>query len=245
MAKQSGLGSALLVGGTDLSGDIGALDTISGGPAVLDVTSISKSAPERIGGLRSGDLQFTSWFNPAVGAEHDVLSALPTSNVVATALIGPSPFAVGGPAVSLTGKQINYDGTRGADGSLSFKVEIQSDGFGLEWGTLLTAGLRADTTATTGSAVDLGGSGTTFGAQAYLQLTAFTGTSVDVKIRHATTSGGTYSDLIDFGSQSAIGAFRATASGTVNEFVKVVTSGTFTVATFAVVLTLNQTSVSF
>lgn len=245
MAKQSGLGSALVIGGVDVSGDISALDSISGGPATLDVTGINKSAPERIGGLRSGDLQFTSFFNPAIGAEHDVFSALPTSDVIASAFIGPT-FTVGSPAVSINGKQLNYDPTRGTDGSFTFKVEVQSDGYGLEWGELLTAGYRTDTSATAGAFKDET-AGTTFGAQAYLHVTAFSGTDVTVKVQHCTTSGGSYTDLIAFNQTTAVGAQRAAVTGTVNEFIKVttVTTGGFTSVTFAVVFIRNLTAVSF
>lgn len=245
MTKQGGLGSALIIGGTDLSGDISSLDTISGGPAPLDVTSIRSSAPERIGGLRNGDLQFTSWFDPAVGASHPVLSALPTADVVSTAIVGPT-FAVGGPVVSLIGKQLNYDGTRGADGSFSFKVEMQSNGFGLEWGELLTAGFRTDTSATNGTSRDET-AGTLFGAQAYLQLTALTGTDVTVKVQHSTDNT-TFTDLIAFTQVTTAGSGqRVAATGTVNRYVRVatVTTGGFTSATFAVQFTRNLTSVSF
>jgi len=109
---------------------------------------------------------------------------------------------------------------------------------------MITAGLRTDTTGTTGAAYDQVSGGTN-GAQAYLQLVDFVGTSVDVKVRHCTTSGGTYADLIDFGSQTGVCSVRGSVSGTVNEFLKVVTSGTFTYATFAVAFMLNGSAVSF
>lgn len=239
MSKQSGLGATFLIGGYDLSGDISSLDSISGGPAALDVTSIKALANERLGGERDGDLQFTSWFDVALGQEHPVLSALPRADTVAMGYFGGA--AVGSPAFAINGKQLNYDGTRGDDGSFSFKAEVQADGFGLEWGELLTAGQRTDTTATTGSAHDDGGSGTAFGAQAYLMVTGFTGTSVTVEIDHCTTSGGTYTALMTFAAATGVGAQRISVSNTttVNEFLKVKTTGTFTSARFAVLFVRN------
>lgn len=242
MSKQSGLGATFLIDGYDLSGDISSLDSVTGGPAPLDVTPINALANVRIGGLRDGDLQFTSWFDVSVGQEHPVLSALPTTDAIATGYFA-SP-AVGSPAFCINGKQLNYDGTRGTDGSLSFKVEVQANGYGLEWGELLTAGLRTDTTGTTGADHD-DGAGSTYGAQAYLQLTAFTGTSVTVTIEHCTTSGGSYSSLMAFSAMEAIGAQRISTTGTVDEFTKVVTSGTFSSATFAVVFMRNLTATAF
>lgn len=240
MAKQSGLGDQFYIGGFDLSGDVSSLDQISGGPALLDVTPINKSANVRIAGLRDGDLQFTTFFENAIagqGTEHNALKLLPRTDTIATYFRGA---ALGSPAACINGKQINYDPTRDNSGNLTMKVEVQSNAFGLEWGQQLTAGLRTDTTATTGAAFD-GLAGTAFGAQAYLQLVSFTGTSVDVTITHATTSGGTYTTLLDFGAQTAVGSVRvATANTTtVNEFLKVVTAGTFTNAVFAVTFVRN------
>ena len=54
-----------------------------------------------------------------------------------------------------------------------------------------------------------------------------------------------YSTLIDFGSQTARGAWRGTATGTVDRYVRVSSSGTFTSATFAVVFCRNQAQVDF
>ena len=68
-------------------------------------------------------------------------------------------------------------------------VEVQSDGYGLEWGVQLTAGLRTDTTGTAGAYVDDNGAASSYGAQAYLQIIEFAGTSVDVEIEDCSTVG--------------------------------------------------------
>ena len=240
MSKQSGLGATFLYGGVDLSGDVGSLDTISGGPAALDVTGIKSFASERIGGLLSGDLQFSSWFNTDLGAEHATLSPLPTGDVIGTGFFA-SP-SIGDPVFSINGKQLNYDGTRGADGSMSFKIEVQSNGFGLEWGELLTAGLLTDTTATNHTSKDEAAS-TSFGAQAYLQVTAITGTSATVKVQHSSDNS-SFSDLIAFTAATGPVAQRVAATGTVNRYIRVTTTGTFTVASFVVHFSRNATAVN-
>jgi len=66
MAKQSGLGDNFYIGGYDLSGDLASVDQISGGPALIDVTPINSSANVRIGGLRDGSMQFTSFWESTV-----------------------------------------------------------------------------------------------------------------------------------------------------------------------------------
>jgi hypothetical protein len=243
MAKQSGLGDNFYVGGYDLSGDVSSVDQISGPLALLDVTGIKRSANERIGGLRDGDWQFTSFFDINQGVSPywvDNLHALPRSDVIATYFRGT---LLDSPAAAINGKQIGYDPTRDNTGNLTLKTEIQANGYGMEWGLQLTPGLRTDTTATHGSSVD-GSAASTFGAQAYLQVTGITGTSVDVVVEHSTDNS-TWSTLIDFGAQAAVGSARAAVTGTVNRYLRVSSSGTFTSATFAVMVARNPVAVKF
>src|SRR6266545_7652533 len=155
MAKQSGLGDNLYVGGYDLSGDVGAIGSIAGGPAALDVTAIDKSGHERLGGQRDGSLEFTSFFDDAALAEHAALKTLPTTDRIVSYYRGT---VLGGQAASLVAKQINYDPTRGEDGSLTFKVNALANGYGLDWGRSLTAGKRSDGGAANGTGVDFGAS---------------------------------------------------------------------------------------
>src|SRR5262249_36048469 len=132
MAKQSGMGAQFYVDGTDLSGDTASLGSIHGGPAAIDVTSINRSAYERLGGLRDGGMDWVSFFNPT-GA-HPKLSALPTADVICSYFQGTT---IGNPAASVNAKQVNYDPTRGQDGAYTFAVSAQANAFGLEWGKML------------------------------------------------------------------------------------------------------------
>jgi hypothetical protein len=237
MAKQSGLGDRLLVAGFDISGDIQALDNVHGGPNLGDFTDITQSAHERRGLLRDGGMGATVFFDAANA--HPVLGALPTADALACYLRGT---ALGSPAACCVAKQIGYDPTRGADGSLTLKTQFDANGCGLEWGEQLTAGLRTDTTATAGPVTDDGGA-TAFGGQAYLQVTGFAGTSVTVAVQHATTSGGSYADVLAFTAVTAAPAWQRIAVSnitTIDEFVKVTTTGTFTNAVFSVVFVRNK-----
>lgn len=240
MAKTSGVGDNFYIAGFDLSGDVSSIDQMSGGPTLGDVTGIKSSANERIGLLRDGDWQFTSFFNNALLAEHAALSTLPTADVVALYLNGTT---LGNQAAGISAKQVNYDPTRDDTGNLTLKVELQASGFGYDWCEQLTAGLATDTTATNHTSVDETAS-TTFGAQGYAVVTAITGTSVDVKIQHSADNS-TFATLMDFGSFAAAGAVRGAATGTVNRYIRVATTGTFTSATFAVIFNRNATAVSF
>ncbi len=248
MAKTGGLGARLFVGGYDLSGDTGAVSRIAGGCAPIDVTGIDKSAMERIGGRRDGGIEWSSFFNPTAAQAHPVLSALPTADVAVTYCHGTT---LANPAACCIAKQINYDPTRAADGALTMAVQALSNGYGLEWGVQATAGQRTDTTATAGTAFDAAGGATTnFGLQAYLQVFSFTGTSVTVKLQESSDNAGdAYADVVGGGfvAATAIGTQRiATATGlAVERFLKVTTTGTFTEATFHVVVVRNLAAPAF
>jgi len=179
-----------------------------------------------------------NWFQ--LGSEHSALIRFPTTDQIATYFRGTS---MGGVAAAINSKQTDYDFTRDNTGNLTAKVDLAGNSFGMEWGEQLTVGIRTDTSATAGPVQDDGAS-SAFGAQAYLQLIALVGTNIDVAIQHATTSGGSYSNIIDFGSiatASVPTAVRAAVANTttINEFLKVTTTGTFSFAQFAVVFCRN------
>lgn len=317
MAKSSGLGDHLLISGVDVSGDTQTV-AVSSPMTLLDVTGINKSAHERLPGLRDGKMALSTFFNKGVGGIHTVLSALPRTDVIGTYCRG---FTLGGPAASLTALQANYDPTRGTDGSLIFKAELDGDKFGMDWGVLLTNGLRTDTVATTGTSVDGGngfstpavpastvpvtnaspltatvvisggtisnvsvggvtaGSGagtytvpagvtisitytvaptwtwtlsTSFGFQAWLHVTAFTGTDVTVKLQDsadnvtfADVTSGAFAQI----TSTTPGAQRIAVGGTatLRRYVRAttVTTGGFTSVSFVAQVTQNIGAVSF
>jgi hypothetical protein len=170
MAKQSGIGSALWWGSVDLSGDVGAVNSLETMRGVLDVTGIDKGAPERILGIRDGSLGFTAFWNIAVGQAHPTLSALPRTDVLCTVGIGAASGAVGQPAASLMAKQTTYAEARGADGSLAVTVNASANGYPLEWGELLTTGKQTFASGSVNGASIDGLAATSFGAAAYLHV---------------------------------------------------------------------------
>lgn len=242
MPKQSGLGDRFLVGGFNLSGDTASLQRIGGGPAALDLTDITQSGYDREGGLRTGGFDWTSWFDKQAAQAHPVLSALPRANVIASYLRGPG---IGRSIASCVGKQIDYAGNRAADGQFPFAASVQSDGYGLEWGVQLSDGLQTDTTGTNGTSFD-GAAQSTFGAQFYLHVLGLTGTNVVVKVQDSANNS-TWADLAGaaFTSATAVGAERIAVTGTVRRYLRVVTAGTFTSATFVVNAVRNDTAVVF
>lgn len=249
--KQSGLGDNFYVSGYDLSGDIGSLGNVGGGPTPLEVTGIDKSAFERIGGIKDGRIQYSPWFNPATDQAHKVLGALPTGNVLQTYCRGTF---LGAAAFSLLAKQLNHDGSRATDGALTFSGEGQAAaGTPGEWGRLHTAGIRTDTAAAQGASVDWGagppGPTTNFGLAAYLHVMEFTGTSATVTIQSSSDNGGADAwAAVTGGAFAAVTAARtwqriATAPNlAIERYLRVVTTGTFTNFKFAVAVVRQYTA---
>lgn len=236
MAKQGGMGDHFYVGANALGGDIGSLSNVHGGPNPQDVTGITFSAPERIGLLRDGGVSGAVWFNST--RAHLALRTLPTTDQIATYGIGQ---AIGNPAFSCVAKQINYDATRGTDGSLSFAVDWQaSAGTGAEWGFQATAGIRTDTVATspaTGFDRTAAFASTAFGLSSYLHVFAFTGTSVTFTVQDsadnatfATVAGAVHTVVTGATSERITIGLTAT----VRRYIRVITTGTFSNVQFMV-----------
>lgn len=250
MAKQTGLGDKLFIGSFEFSGDIQSLGTIGGGPAALNVTGINKSAMERIGGLRDGRIEYSAFFNPGLLGTgiHGGLAQRLTTDTYLTYCRGS---ALGSPAASLVGKQLNYDPTRADDGMLTFAVSEPANGYGLEWGELHTAGMRTDTAATNGTGVD-GLAASAFGLQMYVLLHTFTGTSVTIKLQESSDngSGDAFADVTGATTGALSSAFQtvrvATATNlAVERYLRVVTTGTFSEAVFLVNVVRNKSTPAF
>ena len=245
MAKQSGLADAFYLSGFDISGDVNSLTSVHGGPAVLDMTDITESAMDRKGGERDGGIAWNSFFDSAAGKAHAALSPAGSADEIATYFRGT---AIGNPAASCNGKQPDYDPNRGADGSLILGVSVVASGFGLEWGDQLTPGRRVDTAATAagaGNSFDTGAS-LAFGAQMYVHLFAFAGTSVTIKVQDSADN----ISFLDIAGTSLTTAALTSApqavrvaipnTTTVRRYLAVATVGTFTNADFSVMVHKNE-----
>lgn len=244
MAKQSGLGDQLFVAGFDIGGDIQSIGSLSTPRTTLPSTGITKSANERLYGNTSGMAEFTSYFNDAAGAAHPTLRGLPNTDVHLMYLRGTTR---GNPAVGLIGKQVSYDGSRGDDGSFTFGVSAQSNGYTAEWGNQLTAGKQTDASATNSASVDLGTGSKSFGFQAYLQVFSLGSGTATVKVQESSDngSGDAFADITG-GSFTAVTTSvteriaSASTTLTVERYVRVVTTGTFTNLVFAVAFVRNN-----
>lgn len=190
-----------------------------------------------------------TWTWTAVGAEHSALSAFPNTD---TQCLYFRAQAQGNVCAAMNSKQTDYDFTRDTTGNLTAKVDMVPNGFGMEWGWQLTAGIRVDTAASApvGFQDPYNSAATAFGGQAYLQLFAFVGTSVDIAVQSSATLGGTYTTVtgLDFGSQSSApyqARLQTANNVTIQPFLKVTTTGTFSYARFAVMIVRNAVLTAF
>lgn len=256
MTKQSGLGDNFYVDGLNISGDTQSISKLGGGPAVLEFTGIDKSAFERKGGLRDGGMDFVTYFNPGPLAfasplvdtgSHALLRQMPLTDRIVTFFHMQSTDAA-----SLVAKQGTYDGTRAADGALTIAVSAMANGFGLEWGDQLTPGPLTQSGAGNGTPLDSGAATTNFGAQAYLQVFNFVGTSAVVKIQSSSDNavGDPYADVagLTFSTVTAAPVAERIQTGrtaAIERWLRVATTGTFSALTFAVMVVRNVTAVDF
>ena len=229
MAKRSGMGQVLCIGGYDLSGDAGVVNEASSPRATQDVTGLNKTSVERILLRGDGRLLFNNWFNDASNQEFPVLKALPTADRQAVWGISNT---LGDPACGLVCKQVNFDWAKRANGEVEGSVDCLGNASPLEWGRMLTAGVDTHTGATNGSAVDdgAGAAPTTAGIRAYLQVLGVSGlTTVTVAIQDSADGSTGWATILTFAAVTAARSVeRKTATGTVRRYLRAITTGTFT-----------------
>lgn len=242
MAKRSGIGMKLYVGGYDISGDVGALGTINTPVAMFDVTAIDKLGHERIEGQRDAALVFSVFFNDATGQAHPVVKALPSTDVYAMLLFSTT---AGDEVFAITAKWVDYALTRGADGSLGGTVTLTGTAPGTgpcaEWADLL---LAKTTHASASDAVGIDGAAqSTKGAVGFLQhFSAASGTvEYDIEDSSDSTTGsdGVWANLLAFAdvpTPYTPAGQRVEVAGTVERWTRASTNGTFTTAVFAMAL---------
>lgn len=228
MAKKAGLAQKLFQGKYDISGDVGSISNWSTPVGTFNVTGIDKSANERLQGLVSGSVTYNSFFNDAAGAIF-AASKVPATDTIMTWALGQT---VGDAAGMIQGMNVNFDPTRAADGMLTFDINMLNNGNIPVWGVMLTPGLKTDTSAANGATLDQGAQ-TTAGAEGFFHCTSFTGSNFTATIQDS-ANGSDWGTLKAFTQVTAEGSERWTVSGTVERYVRVISSGTFNPVSFAV-----------
>lgn len=240
MTKSSGLGDQLFISGVDIGADINSIGSLATPRQTLPGTAITMSGEARMFGVRDGSAEFTAYFNASTGETHDTLQTLPSTDVHLMYLRGTT---LGNASIGLVGKQIDYAGTRGDDGSLLFNVSAQANAFGLDWCKQLTAGKVTHSSATNVTAIDTTASAA-FGFQAYLQVFSLTSGTATVTIEDSAdnvsflpVTNGAFTNV----TASTVERIQSSsATATVRRYVRVATSGTFSNLVFAVGVNKNK-----
>jgi hypothetical protein len=240
MAKSSGLGDQLFIGGRDVGADVSAIGSLSTPRETLPATGITQLAMARMFGKRDGAAEFTTYFNVATDQIHDALKALPRTDVH---VMFCHREIIGNPAAGLVAKQIDYNPTRGDDGSLTFAVSAQANAYGLDWCKQLTAGADTHASAASTTSLDTAAS-LSFGWQAYLQVFSLGSGTAEITIEDSanntdwsTLSGGEFTDVT---TRTFERLQSTSATATVRRYLRVTTSGTFTDLVFAVAINKNK-----
>ena len=224
MAKINGLGVRIYANGYDLNTDVNALSGIGSNQALLDVTSLSKSATERIIGLRDSTLTVNGYFDNATGFSHDAFKSIAgDSEVIMT--MGTSR---GDAACGMVADQSSYNIDRSQGSAIATTVEFStSDGNGLNWGVVLTDGPeQTDSSAANSASVDNAAS-TSNGARAVISVESIASGSAVIKIQESTNDSA-WTDMMTFSTVSARTSEATSMEGTVARYLRVQTTGTFT-----------------
>lgn len=240
MAKQSGLGDQLFAAGYDIGGDINSIGNLSTPRETLPSTGITAAAMERMFGKRDGMAEFTSYWNVANDQVFEALSGLPRTNVHVMYCRGEG---IGNEAFCLVGKQIDYNPTRGDDGSLLSGTSVPAAAYGADWCDQLTGGKDTHASAASTTSLDTSAS-VAFGFQAYLQVFSIGSGTATVTIEDsanntdwtALTSGA----FTNVTTRTAERIVSSSATATVRRYLRVTTSGVFTDLVFAVAINKNQ-----
>lgn len=225
-----GKGAAVLVDEFDLSAFLNTVDAAATADTA-EVTTFGNSSKTYIAGTKDATISLGGFFDGAVGAVDEVLqSALGGSAIIS---VCPAGVATIGNRCSLADcLTTSYSVAATVGDAVSVSAEAQVTG-GLLPGVVL-ASLVARTATGQTAAVDNAAS-TAGGAKAFLHITAFTGTNVTVKVQESPDNS-TWADMITYTAATAIGSQSGTAAGTIDRYLRVDISGTFTSVTFAVTI---------
>tara|TARA_R110000824_G_scaffold55425_4_gene152692 strand:- start:1896 stop:2603 length:708 start_codon:yes stop_codon:yes gene_type:complete len=230
MAKTNGLGVRIYANGYDLNTDVNALSGIGTNQALLETTSLSKTATERIIGLQDSTLSVNGWFDNAAGMAHDAFKSIAgDSEVIMT--MGTSR---GDAACGMVADQSSYNIDRSQGSAIATTVEFStSDGNGLNWGVVLTDGPeQTDSSAANSASVDNAAS-TSNGARAVISVESIASGSAVIKIQESADNAA-WADMMTFSTVSARTSEATSMTGTVPRYLRVQTSGTFTNLVFVV-----------
>ena len=228
MAKTSGLGVRLYAAGYDLNTDVNAISGIGSSQELLDVTPLAKSGRSRIIGVADANLSVNGYFDSATGRSHAAWTS--NSNKIQTAdqnVIVTMGTSRGDAACGFVAKQGTYNVDRSPGNAIATTVTYDlADGNGLNWGVILTDGPeQTDSSATNSASVDNSAS-TSNGGTGLISVESLASGTATIKVQHSADNA-TFADLLTFTNVTGRTSERVSGGTTVNRYVRIQSSGTF------------------
>ena len=233
MAFSGGASAEIFVSGYDLTTFFRNLG-FTNQQGTYDVTTFGATGKTFIPGLTDGTITADGFFDGGADLVDQVLSAAIGAASDGQWLVFPQGDAIGARGRGCASVESNYQVTNPVDGAVTVSAAVQSDG-GLD-GVVSLHALGAETaTGESASVNNLASSAN--GGVAFIQATAFTGTSVVVKVQHSTDNA-VWADLVTFAAIDAARDYErvlVAAGTTVNQYLREQrASGTFSSVTHVV-----------
>ena len=234
MVNVAGYKTRILVGEFDFSA-YATNQTTNHENNMYDVSTFRPAAvdnPDReyISGLGGGTITIEGLLDEAAGASGAQTDTLMSGALQVVTISPQGANTIGDRAVVAHVRQTDTPISAPIDGAITLSTDRQGSG-ALGYGIILK---EFDQESSTGNFTGVdNGAATTFGAVANLHVTEFDGTDATIKVTDSVDEG-VYADLITFAQVTGVTSERGTATGTVNDFMRVELAGTFTTITFAV-----------
>lgn len=201
-----------------------------------ETTTLGKSSKTFIAGLKDSMFSVQGYFDSAANTSDQELQAALGKSTDSLVVIYPvGDVAIGDFGYAMRARGVSYDSEAPVGGVVPVSADFQGDNDADR--VISHHVLGVETAAADGASVD-NAAATTAGAAAHLHVTAFTGTSITVKMQDSADNAA----WLDIGSMTFTAASAAgtservatTSTATIRRYTRVSWSGTFTSATFHV-----------
>ena len=228
MAFQPGKNAAVFAAQFDFSGDLTQYQFASSRQTV-NVTTMGNDDKVFLAGVAEGRISVQGVWNPAADRTDEEINAFDGVFVPITA----SPqgaTAIGNRAHMIYGLIENYQPRAPNNDAVRFSSGVQASAGA--WKGVILHPNQAETAPANFASVD-GGAQTTTGAAAFLHVLAFSGTDATVTIEDSADNS-IFGSLAAFSQVTGLTSERLAITGTVERYVRVALTGTFTSITFVV-----------
>ncbi len=205
----------------------------------VHVTTYGNDDKKFIAGLGEGTVAFQGLFDATAGASDDTFYGEAGAAAGMVVSVGHGGFTIGNRVTMCQAREGSYNIQNPVNDAVRLSASFTCDS-GINNGFALHDLTAETTTGDYAGVDDLGTVGTTaFGGVGHLHTTAWTGTSMTVKIQDSSDGAG-WADLLTFTQVTGVTQERATVTGTVERHLRAqISAATITSATFVVCFARN------